>query len=515
MFRLEPFDNDGKFVPKTADARTAVRGAGVTIFSGGIGLGIQIVATVVLARLIAPAVFGSVAMVTTFSLLLVNFGLNGFTEAIIQREQLTDSLASNLFWIQASIGFTLSVSFALLGPVLARFYHDTVVSLAAVGISLTIFITSLSVIHLALLKRAMCFSSTSGNDVFSRAVSVAVSVLLALFGFGVWALIVGLIAQTVGQTVGAWWMCRWVPQPPRRVPGTAAMIRFALHVYGRFSVNYCVRNVDNLLVGWRFGALSLGFYKKAYDLFALSANQITAPLTNVAVSALSRLPPRSDLYHRYLTRSLALMAFLGMGLAGVLTLSGKDLISLLLGAKWAPAGEIFVLFGPGVGAMLIYYINGWIHLSSGRPDRWLRWGIIELVSTFLLFLAGLPWGAKGIAAAWTISFWILTIPALWYAGRPIGFGIAPIVSSTWRYVVASSLAGFSTAEVLRHAHIYKSGRASFDLMTSMICSSALFLAQYLVAVILLHWGLGPLREVITVIREVISRRAVLRPAALS
>ena len=80
---------------------------------------------VVLARLLTPSDFGVVTMVTTFSLLLRSFGLNGFTELIMQREEITDSLASNLFWINLGIGTILTLAFASSGPLLADFSITT------------------------------------------------------------------------------------------------------------------------------------------------------------------------------------------------------------------------------------------------------------------------------------------------------------------------------------------------------------------------------------------------------
>jgi len=113
---LRPFDANGTFL-SAADAGdklrfVAVRGAGVTVFSSILGLAVQIIATVVLARILTPGDFGVVAMVTTFSLLLMNFGLNGFTEAVLQREVIDHALASNLFWINLGIGSFLTIGFA-------------------------------------------------------------------------------------------------------------------------------------------------------------------------------------------------------------------------------------------------------------------------------------------------------------------------------------------------------------------------------------------------------------------
>src|SRR5205823_3644043 len=222
-----------------------MRGAGVTVFSSGLGLAIQIFSTVVLARLLAPVDFGLVTMVTTFSLLLVNFGVNGFTEAVIQWNEIQDDLVSNLFWINLGVGIALTIAFA---------------------------------------------------------------------GWGYWALVAGLIAQPLSTCIGAWCLCRWIPRLPRPAAKTAAVVRFAFHVYGRFTVNYFARNTDNLIVGWRFNSQALGFYKKAYDLFALPAGLLVSSLTDVAVSAMSRLNRDPAQYRRYFLTAFSALAFVGMGL---------------------------------------------------------------------------------------------------------------------------------------------------------------------------------------------------------
>jgi PST family polysaccharide transporter len=512
---LKPFDSRGNFHPTVKEgevAKLAVRGAGVTIFSGGFALALQIVVTVILARLLTPADFGVVTMVTTFSLLLVNFGLNGFTEAVIQREEINQFLVSNLFWITAGVGLVITIGFGAAGSLLARFYHAPLVARVAVGISPTIFLTSISVLHLALLKRAMCFFEVSVNDIISRIVSSVISIFFAWAGWGYWALVIGAVTQPLFQSFGAWLLCPWIPRLPRRVEGTAPMVRFAINVYGRFTLNYFSRNTDNLLVGWRFGSNALGFYKKAYDLFALSAGQLTAPLTNVAVAALSRFDPYSKEYRRHLLSALSMTALVGMALSAEFTLVGRDLIRLLLGPGWTTSGRIFTFFAPGIGIMLIYYVHSWIHLSIGKADRWLRWGAIEITVTCLFFLLALPWGPEGVATAWTASFWILTFPALWYAGRPIGLGLAPVIEAIWKYVAASLLAGFVAAGVIRLFPSLPVVPSVIWILARVVAISSLFTVLYLGAVVLLHQGLAPLRQATRLLREMLVLRDVSRPA---
>lgn len=513
---MRPFDSSGEFRPVASDGamrQIAVRGAGATVFASALSVGVQMVATVVLARLLTPQDFGVVAMVTTFSLLLVNFGLNGFTEAVIQRDRINRLLASNLFWINLGVGVLLTLGFAAAGSLLADFYHDDRVAHVAVGISLTIFFTSASVLHLALLKRAMRFFAASVNDIVAGAVSVVVSIILGWLGWGYWALVVGTVARPLSQTIGAWFLCSWLPSLPRRVEGTGAMVRFALNIYGRFTVNYFSRNTDNLLVGWRFGSGPLGFYKKAYDLFLLSACQLVSPLTSVATSALSRYQQDSKQYRRYLLGALGVTSFIGMALGADLTLVGRDVIRLVLGPGWETAGRIFTFFGPGVGIMLLYSTHGWIHLSIGTADRWFRWVFVEFGVTLFLFLITLHWGPEGIAAAWTASFWILTIPAFWYAGRPIHFGVGPVLGAVWKYIAASLLGGVTSAWILRGMPTLAGIPGAEGALVRIVVTSLLFSIIYLVFVILLHRGFGPIYQVGRLLREMLPNKFSRRPAA--
>ena len=175
--------------------------------------------------------------------------------------------------------------------------------------------------------------------------------------------------------------------------------------------------------------------------------------------------------------AVAVMALLGMAISGDLTLVGKDLIRVLLGPHWGTAGEIFTYFAPGIGVMFLYGAHGWIHLSIGRADRWFRWGIVEWTVTILLFLGGLHWGPQGIAVAWCISFWALTIPAMWYAGRPIGLGVGPMLRTVWRYVLAALVAyGVSLFILVRWAALATAGRRTGRGAADRHCFSRLRVA---------------------------------------
>jgi len=475
------------------------------VFAHGLGFAVQMVATVMLARLLSPADFGLVTMVTTFSLLLANVGLIGFPEAVLQRDELDHFLASNLFWINLGVGLLLTLAFAASGSLLAHFYGDPRLANIATGISPMIFLSCVSVIHLSLLKRAMRFSAVSANDFISRLASVIISIVLGVAGWGYWALVLGLLAQPFTCSLGAWILCPWVPSIPRRTTGTRSMVRFAAHVYGSSVIDYCTHNMDYLLVGWKFGSGALGYYKKAYELFVLPANQLLSAFP-VAISTLSSLKDNRGQYERYLLRGISVLAFVGMGVGACLTVLGTALVRMLLGPRWEETGRIFTIFGPGIGIMLIYRTQRMVHLSLGTTSRFFRWVLIEFTVTVLLFFLTLPWGGAGVAAAWTLSSWILVFPAFWYAGKPICLRITSIADVIWKYVVASLFAGCVSATVIGKIASLLSPSGSLAALQVLI-GCLTFGALYLGAIVVLYGGYTPLREITDILRDMIPSRS--------
>ena len=256
---MKPFQSDGTFHPiatGTGLRRTAVRGAGVAIAGSAGNFAVQIGSVIILARLLTPSDFGVVTMVTTFSLLLRSFGLNGFAELIMQREELTDSLASNLFWINLGIGTILTLAFAGSGRLLALFYHNPAVVQVTEGMSLTIVIGCLGYIHLGLLQRAMHFRTTAIINFAGQVLQVIVSIGLAMAGWHYWALVWGSVTQTAVVAVGVWWTCRWIPSRPSRAVGH----RFGVEVRDECLFAFCFQLLDSATrttFSWA-GGLALG-----------------------------------------------------------------------------------------------------------------------------------------------------------------------------------------------------------------------------------------------------------------
>src|ERR1019366_7418565 len=114
--------------------------------------------------------------------------------------------------------------------------------------------------------------------------------------------------------------------------------------------------------------------------------------------------------------------------------------------------------------------------------------------------------------AWTASFWILSIPGFWYAGRPIGLGVKPVLAATWKYTVGSLLAGCLCAEIMPSLSFVEVLPGAAGALVRIVTVALLFGILYLGTVILLHRGFAPLLQVAGLLKEMLSIGKTVSPA---
>lgn len=510
-YKPEPYADYFRTEHLKTDLKTrAVRGASVTVAGQVTSFAVQMGGTIMLARLLTPDDFGLVTMVLSISLLLQNFGGNGFIEAVVQRKEIDHKQISTLFWINAGISLLLMAAFIASAPLIAALYKEPRLKPIVAAMAASIFFGGLSNQHVSLLIRNMQFLHRTVNEVSAAVISVGVALLLAWRGFGYWALVVKWLLAPLLIAIGSWIMCGWRPGIPSRGAGVGPMLRFAFHTYGNFVMTYFRRNADKMLIGRFYGSHSLGFYDRAYHLSNMLPVQILTPLNGVSLAAFSRLTDDHEKYRHNYLKVLSLLAFVGMPLSAALTVTAQDVILLLFGEKWSHAGLIFRAFGPSIGVAIIYLTHGWLHLSLGTPDRWFRWSIAEFAVTVLCFSTGLFFGAWGVAAAFSASFYILIGPALWYAGKPVGLTFSSVVSRLWRYYVSALLAGTATWILLRETGFAADVFRTLPVLARILVSGLLCICLYLVLITGFYKSTRPITEFISMAREMILKRHAVK-----
>ncbi len=488
---------------KTGIKKRFIASAKVTLISQLLSSAITFVGVIILARIIAPEYFGLLSMTATLILLLQNFGVNGFTEAIIQQEDINHKEVSSLFWVNIAISFFLSVLVVCFSPLIASFYRDSRLVPIINVMSISILMGGLSTIHIALLARNMKFTRIAGIRLASAVLSVVIGITLALQDLGYWALVGRRLSLPVTIALGSWLLCTWLPGRPEFVKKIKKLLVFGLYTYGNFILNYLRRNVDKILIGRIVGTESLGHYDRAYHLSNVIPNQMTVPISRVVISTLSRVRDEPERYKRYVERLLSTFGFLGFPASMLLTIIGYDLIILILGSRWQEAGRVMSVLGPGIGMLVIYNMHGWIHLSLGNAKRLFKWGACSLSVTIFLFIIGVKFGTIGVGIAYSASFYILVLPALWYAGKPIGLSFLFYIKCLWRYFISALLSGLIIYQILFSWSLTKVSFADYPVITRLLLATVSSCLLYTILVIIFYMSFKPFSDLLSILAEMV------------
>jgi PST family polysaccharide transporter len=420
--------------------RLALRGGTASVamqYGNGV---LQIAAAVVLARLLAPADFGLFAIVTvltSFAPLLIDFGLG---DATTQRGKITPSQVSSLFWLSSAIGLAIAVVVAACSPLIAWVYHEPRLEGIALCSAIPFVLFGISNQHLALLRRTMQFARIAKIQTLSTLLGIAIAILLAVCGYGYWALVLRPIASALCLAIAARLACQWRPGFPVFDSEVKSMVRFGLHVVG-FSVTYSIaRAVDRIGLGLFYRPEEVGYYQNAITLHDNSIFAALSQLHTVGSAALSKLQSNPAALRQKYEAALSALAFFLMPAAAILSVTAEDLTVLLLGEKWRTAGLLLNIIALRGIFQVIEGSQGWLHLSIGRADRWRNWGIVSLVVQVVAVLGGLPFGAIGVAVAVVTASLLIAVPSISYAGRPIGIGAALVIRAVGPQLIGATSA---------------------------------------------------------------------------
>ncbi len=478
----------------------SVRGGAVSLVARAINAFIQIGSVLFLARLLTPEDYGLVGMVlaiTGYATAQIDLGTR---DAIVQRPKITEGEISALFWITIAIGTGFSLIISAAGPLIARFYHEPRLTMITMVSSLTFITGALTCQHYALLRRAMHFRDLGVIEVIANVLSAAIAVFVAFSGYHYWALVVRPIAVNVLLAGGLWLRCRWTPGKPDYTTGVKEMVKFGLHLGGFTFSDYVGKSVDKVAIGRNSGPKALGYYQNASFIYENLMGILVLPLHSVAVSSLSKVQSDTAQFRRLWSKALSTLTFYATPAFGLLAVTSKDIVVILLGQKWVNAGIILSILALRGMPHSIERTLGWLHVSAGRSDRWMRYGIVAALAHIIALAVGFPFGVMGIVTAYVIVMFILFIPALAYAGKPMNIGAKEVINVVWRQLFSSLLA---TAVVFALRNLLF---GSFSPILRTVCLISLYCIIYLLSVMVLLRVRTPVSVVLRLVRDILPAR---------
>ena len=397
---------------------------------------LRIGSMMVLARLLDPTDFGLVGMVTAIVGVLSMFRDFGLSSATVQRSSVTDEQLSTLFWINLLVGTVLALLSLVAAPLVASFYREPRLLWITVSLSAGFLINGAGVQHSAILQREMRFTALAVIGVLSLVVSSAVGISMAVRGYGYWALVGMTVAASTVSTAGLWLTAAWIPGMPRRRVGIRSMMRFGSTITLNGLVVYVAYNLEKVLLGRYWGPDTVGIYGRAYQLISIPTDNLNASVGEVAFSALSRVQGDPIRLKSYFLKGYSLVLALTLPMTLLCALFANDLILVLLGPKWTEAAPIFRLLTPTILIFALINPMGWLLFSLGMVGRSLKIALVIAPLVISAYLVGLPYGAKGVALAYSVAMTVWVIPHVMWCVHGTAISFRDIVVTVSRPLVS-------------------------------------------------------------------------------
>ncbi len=398
---------------------------------------VQILTSIILARLLSPSDFGLVGMTAIVIGFITLFKDLGTSAAVIQRKDLSEQLLSSIFWVNVAFGSLAAIILLLLSPIAAIFYHEPRIVPLLKVLSLTFFISGIGILQQAILEHQLAFNRLAMIEIIASMLGSIVGIGLAVHGAGVWSLVWQSLTLVTLTTVLLWLTSTWRPKLQVNWSEVKSVSSYSLNLVGFNVFNYFARNTDYLLIGRYLGAQSLGYYTLAYSVMLYPLQNISAMIGRVMFPVFSKLQGDDDRFrHTYLkvVQTIALITFPMM--IGLMALS-EPFVLTVFGPQWSPVIPLLMILSPVGLLQSIGTTVGTIYQAKGRTDWMFRWGIGVGVVVMIAFIIGLRWGIIGVAAAYAAVTLPLAYPSFAIPFKLINLPVRRLLTVLWPPFVSS------------------------------------------------------------------------------
>lgn len=373
---------------------------------------VSLVVSAILARLLTPEDFGIITIATVILTFFAIISDLGIATAIVQNKELTKSDLDHIFSFTSYLGLFVSLIFFIFSPQITRYYEVDSLLNVCKFLSVNLLFSSLNIVPNALLLKAKRFKFIAVRTVVIHAVFGVVSVVSALNGFGMYALLITPIGSSIAIFVVNYIQTPLTFNPKIERCSIAKISAYSTYQFLFTIINYFSRNLDNLLIGRYIGVVDLGYYDKSYRLMMLPLSNIPHVITPVLHPLLSEhQSDREYIFSAYL-KLLKLLAYIGFPLSVFLYFEASDLILLIFGDQWRASIPIFEILSISVAPQILSATFGSIFQSTNETKKLFFIGSVNaVVSVTAIVVAIVAYGdikhvAMFICAAFYINVFV-------------------------------------------------------------------------------------------------------------
>lgn len=340
---------------------------------------LRLVISIVIARILDPSAYGSIALVTVFITILNVFVDSGFASALIQKKNADQLDYNTVFFFNIFICVFLYLLMFLCAPIIANFYNDESLVPVIRVLSLTIIFSGLSNIQQAYLTKNLIFKKLFFANMIGCIASGITGITLAYTGFGIWALVFQQLVTAAVSTLIMWIIVRWKPQKMFSIKRLKELFGYGCKLLVSGLIDTVYNQMNSLIIGKVYSPTDLAFYNKGRQFPETIVLNINASINSVLFPTLAYMQDNIDrlrnTVRRAIKTSIYFMAPLMMGFL----FAADNLVQILLTEKWMPCVFFIRIFCITFMFYPLHTANLCAIKSVGRSDIFLKLEILKKV----------------------------------------------------------------------------------------------------------------------------------------
>lgn len=375
--------------------------------------GIQLIVQVVLARLLAPRDFGTIAIILVFINLAQVFVQSGLNTALIQKKDADDLDFSSVLYSSLAIAGILYILIFATSPGIASFYDNSNLIRLLRVLALTLFPGAFNSVQNAYVSRNMLFKKLFYSSLGSILISGTAGIVAALAGLGVWALVIQNLVNRISVSIIMWFNVKWRPILKFSFSRIKSLFSFGWKLLVSGLLDTLSTELRTLIIGRMYNPAGLGYYSRGDQVPKTLVNGLNGSIQAVMLPTLSSIRDDEDGVKRVVRRSIKTSSFLVFPMMAGLAAVAEPAVKIILGEQWMPAVPFLQIFCISSALLPIHTANLQAINAMGRSDIFLKLEVIKKILGLIILGVSIPFGIYAIALGSIVSSFICALINAW------------------------------------------------------------------------------------------------------
>lgn len=406
---------------------------------------ISFVLNIILARLLTPHDYGTIGMLTIFLTFSNVFIDSGFSRALVQKQNRTESDFSTVLIFNILMSCVLYAILFFASPAIAKFYKTPeLLSLQRVFF-LVIILNSLTVVQNAKFQIHIDFKKIAIINTVTTFLGGIIGIIAAYQGLGAWALVIQTLSKSLINLILFWILGKWLPKTGFSKQSFKQLFTFGSKLLLSGLLGTTVTNINNLVIGKVYTPSSLGLYTRAQQFPDLLTSTLTSVLNNATFPLMSSLQSNKDELVSVLKRLIKINSmFVFPAMTGLAVLS-KPMILVLLGEQWEFTADLLVWLCFSNLFIAHNALNMNVLNAIGRSDLFLKVDCTKIPVIFITMAITFPISLKAVVIGRTVTAIIYYYINTFMPGKLFGFGFFKQLACSWKYILSTFIMGLGVA----------------------------------------------------------------------